>query len=82
MNSDEAFVEVAAVVRKTFNAGNIPISRQTSAMDIRGWDSLSHTILMLELEQRFQVRLPRSRIYGLKNVGDLADLIAEISTGK
>lgn len=82
MNSEEAMEEVAAVIRKTFNAGDVPISRQTSAMDIRGWDSLSHTILMLELEQRFQVRLPRSRIYGLKNVGDLADLIAEISTGK
>lgn len=82
MNSNEVFDEVTGVIRQTFNTNDLSIDRSTSAIDVDGWDSLSNTMLMLSLEEKFGVKLPLRQIYKLKNVGDLADLIYNCITEK
>ena len=36
---------------------------------------MAHLRLILAIERRFAVRLPSTKIAGLKNVGDLMDLV-------
>ena len=67
--------ELVAVFRKVFNDDALELSRETTARDVRGWDSLRHLRLILAVEQTFKVRLPSTKVSNLKNVGDLADLI-------
>jgi acyl carrier protein len=67
--------ELLAVFRKVFNDDDIELSRETTARDVKGWDSLRHLRLILAVEQTFKVRLPSTKVSNLKNVGDLADLI-------
>jgi len=78
MQSDPVLPIVAEIIRRTFRCPNAAISRETTALDIDGWDSLSHTELMLELEERFGVELPAERMFELKDVGELTDLIAAV----
>jgi acyl carrier protein len=69
------FTRLTDVMRDVFRCPDVPITRETSSLDIDGWDSLSHTILLLRVEKEFGVRLPLDRARTIANVGDLADLI-------
>jgi acyl carrier protein len=48
---------------------------QTTAEDVDGWDSLAHARLILALEERFGVEFPAARLFDLKNIGELIELI-------
>lgn len=60
---------------EVFNDDSIRITRATTADDVEGWDSLSHVNLIVAVEMKFKIRFTAGELHGLKNVGDLIDLI-------
>jgi acyl carrier protein len=76
-SQDAILTEVAAIIRKAFRQPDVVITRETTALDVDGWDSLSHTMLLLDIEKHFGLRLPADRVYDLADVGELVDLIAQ-----
>ena len=83
MDNQEILIRTGQIIRTTVSCGPVTITRATRAMDVRGWDSLSHTMILLNLEDGFGVRLPMDRVLRLRTVGDLVDLIAELqASGK
>lgn len=68
--------EMQEVFRSVFEADDLTISRETTARDVEGWDSLSHVTLLVSLEQRFGIRFKSSEVSDLKNVGELLDVVA------
>jgi acyl carrier protein len=42
---------------------------------VDGWTSLVHIRLVVSIEKAFKLRFTAAEIAGLKNVGDMADLI-------
>jgi len=78
MTKDQILEQTAEIIRETFQQDDAEIDRETTALDVDGWDSLSHTMLLLEVETHFKVRLPADRVYELANVGELVDLVAEV----
>ncbi len=77
MTDRAAIVErLNEVIRETFPAaGTITVGDTTTSADVEGWDSLSYSILIMNVEEAFGVELPVERIYELENVGALGDLI-------
>jgi acyl carrier protein len=74
--SDATLKRVCACVISTFRLpSDTPITRETTSADVDGWDSLSHAMLIMKVEQEFAVELPFDRVYDLANVGELADLV-------
>lgn len=69
---------VADTVRDVFGCPDLDITRDTTALDVDGWDSLTHTILLLRLETSFEIRLPFERVATVANVGELADVIQSL----
>lgn len=68
---------VSRVMRKVFVIPeNAVITRSTSALDVEGWDSLSHSLFILAVEDEFGVDLPLDKTYEMQNIGELVDLIA------
>ena len=63
------------VFRDVFDDDEIEISRETTAKDIVGWDSLMHVTLVINVEKALKVKFTSSEVANLKNVGDLVDLI-------
>jgi acyl carrier protein len=80
MTPDELLGETGRIIRETVLSGPVAITRDTRAADVRGWDSLSHTIVLMNLEDRFGVRMPMERVLSLRTVGELVDLIAELTS--
>ena len=78
MTKDDILAQLGDVSRETFRQRDAEITRETTALDVDGWDSLSHTMLLLDVETHFGVRLPAERVYDLADVGELVDLIAEV----
>lgn len=60
---------------EVFNDDAIRIARETTADDIEGWDSLSHVNLIIAVEMRFNIRFAVGEMQGLKNAGELIDLV-------
>lgn len=65
---NEIFCEV-------FDDESIQIARDTTADDVDGWDSLSHTNLIVAVEMAFNIRFNMKDTRALKDVGELIDLI-------
>jgi acyl carrier protein len=67
-------------MRKVFDDATLAVDRTTTAQDVDGWDSLTHINLIVAVEREFKIRFTTSEVQGLKNVGDLIDLIARKTT--
>jgi acyl carrier protein len=81
MNSEHLLNETGRIIRETVQCGPVAITRATRAMDVRGWDSLSHTMILMQLEDGFGIQMPMERVLTLGTVGELVDLIAELKAG-
>lgn len=66
---------VMAVVAETFPGGASSISRDTTAADVDGWDSLAHTVLMIRLEKRLGMPISDRIAAKASSVGELIDLL-------
>ena len=78
MNPDAILSRTASIIRETVLSGPVAITRETKAMDVRGWDSLTHTMVLMQIEDGFGIRLPMDRVLALGSVGELVDLISEL----
>lgn len=76
MSHDELVARTGQLIRDTLGCGPVPITCSTRAADVRGWDSLSHTMVLLRIEDAFGIRLPLQRVLEITNVGDLVAVVA------
>ena len=67
--------ELNLLFREVFDDDNISINEATTAEDIEDWDSLSHIMLISEIEKKFKIKFTSMEITRFKNVGDLASSI-------
>lgn len=76
-SKDATIGRVSNVMRQVFGVSSTTaITRSTSSVDIDGWDSLSHSLFILGVENEFGMDLPLDKTYEMKNIGELVDLIA------
>ncbi len=52
------------------------ITRESSALNVEDWDSLSHINLVTAVERHFGIKFALGELQDLKNVGDMVDLIS------
>lgn len=55
---------------------DIVLSDEITADEVEGWDSLTHISLIAEVEQVFQMKFQMKEVVGMKNVGEMVDIIA------
>ena len=73
---------VIAVIADTFSVAPADIGDATTASDIDGWDSLSHTVLMVRLQKRLGIAISERIAARAQTVGELVEAIrAQIPPG-
>lgn len=81
MERDEILNRIRAAMVRVFQLRDgSHISRATSDEDIDGWDSLSHAMLIMAIENDFGVDLPLERATVAHDVGALVDLVADTAS--
>ncbi len=76
MTREEIFNKMNEVFREVFDDEDITVTDETTSDDIEDWDSLEHINLVVGMEKAFGVKFNVGEVNTLKNVGEMADLIA------
>ncbi|WP_428390534.1 acyl carrier protein [Lichenicoccus sp.] len=75
MTDAEIHAGLTEVFHEAFGDDSLVLTPQTSAADVKGWDSVKMVSIILGVEQHFDIRLRSREVDRLKNVGDLAALV-------
>jgi acyl carrier protein len=75
MEAAEILNEVNQIFKRVFENENIAINPETTADDVDEWDSLNHTVMIVEVEKHFSVKFKLKELLGFKNVGDMCRCI-------
>ena len=78
MDMQNILAEVQEIFRDNFDDEELELTRETCADDIEDWDSLEQINLLTAIEKKFSLKFKLEDVRGLKNVGDLLDLIARM----
>ena len=81
MTRDQIQNMVVETISGTFNYPKQDITLDTTAEDIDGWDSLSHTILMVRLQNQLGALIPEKIATGSATVGELIDNLYQLLGG-
>ncbi len=76
MNKD-IMARLTEVFQDVFDDDEIVLTEATSAKDIEDWDSLEHINLIAAVEKEFKMRFTMKEVSGMKNVGEMAQIVAE-----
>jgi acyl carrier protein len=71
----ELLKPLTAVFRSVFENDDIVLKPEMTANDVEGWDSLSHVVLILAIENHFKIKFSQKELLTLRNVGDLMKAI-------
>ena len=77
MDIKTVYAKLKEVFRDVFDDDSITVGPKTTAKDIEDWDSLEHITLMTAVQKKFKVKFTMGEISSMKNVGEMADIIAK-----
>ena len=72
---NDTLSRIADVLRDVFEDDDLEVTRDTTASQVPGWDSVMHITLMMGVERAFKIRFRAGEVAGLNNVGELCDLV-------
>jgi len=75
MTLDAIYAKLTEILRDVFDDDTIVAGPDLTASQVDGWDSFAHLRVMFTVEKTFGVSFSASQMAGLKNVGELAQLI-------
>jgi acyl carrier protein len=68
--------KLTPVFRKVFNNTSLELTDELSALDVENWDSLSHMLLISEIENEFAIKFKLKDLNKMANVGDMIAIIS------
>lgn len=77
MNKNAVIKRLTEVFRDVFDDDSIVIGENTTSADIDDWDSIEHINLIGAVEDEFGMRFKMREVSGMKNVGEMIDIICE-----
>jgi len=75
MERAEVLSKLTVIFRKLFSNDSLALTNELTAKDVGGWDSLSHMLLITEIESAFLIKFKLKDLNRMKNVGDMVDII-------
>ncbi len=69
--------KLTEVFRDVFDDESIVINENTTSSDIEEWDSIEHINLIGAVEDEFSLTFKMKEVSGMKNVGEMIDIIYE-----
>ncbi len=76
-DSTKIYADLTEIFNDVFMVDDMKLTPELTAKDVKGWDSFKQIEIMVSVEERFNIKLSTREIDSLKNVGDLADVIAK-----
>ncbi len=71
MNDIEILKNLSNIFKDVMEDENLIIDKSFSAKDIDGWDSLTHIMLIFEIEKNFEIKFLSSEMTSWSNIGEI-----------
>lgn len=71
MDRNEVFERMLTICKDVFDDDSLVLTESTTAADVEGWDSLTHLLLVNELEENFGVSFTLDDVTESQNLGEL-----------
>ena len=75
MDEKEIYAKLNEIYQRILKKPVVNLGPDTTAADIPGWDSLTHTILIDEIETTLNIKFKLMEIMNFNNVGDMVACI-------
>ena len=75
MEKTEVVSKLTVIFREVFNDNTLNLTDELTANDVEQWDSLSHMLLITEIEKVFSIKFKLKDLNKMRNVGDMVDII-------
>ncbi|MEO7776784.1 MAG: acyl carrier protein [Fibrobacteria bacterium] len=72
MSFERILGDLNAIFVEVLDDPRVRLTESSTAMDVEGWDSLSHVEIVVAIEKHFRIRFTAAEIQGFKNVGEMA----------
>ena len=69
--------KLEVIFRDVFDDEDIILTNETTANDIKDWDSLAQINLIVAIRREFQINFDLEEVSKYKNVGDIINAIKE-----
>ncbi len=67
--------DLTQIFTNVLDIENVNLTKETTANDIDEWDSLTHVMLIVEIEKHFKIKFTSKEILSWKNIGEMIDSI-------
>ena len=75
MNKENITNEIEDILVNVLKHHDFTLTDELSAKDVEGWDSLTHMIIITEIEKKFDLKFKLKELNKLSNLKNLIDLI-------
>ena len=75
MEKSEVIHKLTTVFRTVFSNETMVLTNELTANDVENWDSLTHMLLITEVESTFLIKFRLKDLNKMRNVGDMIDII-------
>jgi Acyl carrier protein len=75
MTQQEVLLQVQNIFQEVLKRENMQLTESCTTNDVDGWNSLSHMMIISNIEKHFGIRFNFREVVKFKNVGDLCDAI-------
>lgn len=75
MDEPAIYAKLTQIFQALLENDEIALTKDTTADDVPGWDSMNHVFLVVEIERQFHIKFQTAEMEELKNVGELVELI-------
>jgi acyl carrier protein len=77
MERNAIIFKLTEIFRNVFNNENLVLRDDMTASHVENWNSLSHMILITEIENSFNVKFKLKEVNKMRNVGDMIDILIQ-----
>ncbi|TGV03928.1 acyl carrier protein [Flavivirga rizhaonensis] len=75
MTTEDIYEKIKPVFSKVLEHNNFELTESTNTNDVDGWGSLTHMIIIEEIEKVFNIKFKLLDLMTMENVGDLVNAI-------
>ncbi|MDO7172572.1 acyl carrier protein [Mariniflexile sp. AS56] len=75
MTREDVLTKVTSAFATILEHNNFKLTDTTTTDDVDGWESITHMMIISEIEKVFSIKFKLMDLMNMNNVGDLLDVI-------
>jgi acyl carrier protein len=75
MERNKILLQIQEIFREVLDDNDINLNEEITSNDLEDWDSLTHIMIILDIEKKFKIKFSSSEILKWKNIGAIIDSI-------